>query len=74
MEIISDIYYLDEVVTSIQSIKRIYSMTLHLDATIAKIEKDINWATVNNMQNLVTSLEKMLVEEKKMRELLKANQ
>ena len=49
-------------------------MTLHLDATIAKIEKDINWATVNNMQNLVTSLEKMLVEEKKMRELLKANQ
>ena len=49
-------------------------MTLHLDVTIAKIEKDINWATVNNMQNLVTSLEKMLVEAKKMRELLKANQ
>lgn len=49
-------------------------MTLHLDATIAKIEKDIDWATNNNMHNLVTSLEHMLVNAKKMRELLKANQ
>ena len=49
-------------------------MTLHIDVTIAKIEKDIDWATTNNMQNLVTSLEKMLVDAKKMRELLKANQ
>lgn len=49
-------------------------MTLHLDATIAKIEKDIDWATEHNMTDLVTSLKKMLVDAKKMRELLKANQ
>ena len=48
-------------------------MALHLDATIAKIEKDIDWATTNNMHNLVTSLEKMLVDAKKMRDLLTAN-
>lgn len=48
-------------------------MALHLDVTIAKIEKDIDWATTNNMQNLVTSLEKMLVDAKKMRDLLTAN-
>ena len=34
-------------------------MTLHIDVTIAKIEKDINWATEHNMTDLVTSLEKM---------------
>ncbi len=49
-------------------------MTLHIDVTIAKIEKDINWATEHNMTDLVIRLEKMLVEAKKMRELLKANQ
>ena len=49
-------------------------MTLHIDVTIAKIEKDINWVTEHNMTDLITSLEKMLVDAKKMRELLKANQ
>ena len=49
-------------------------MTLHIDVTIAKIEKDIDWATSNNMHDLVTRLEKMLDDAKKMRELLIANQ
>jgi len=49
-------------------------MTLHIDVTIAKIEKDIDWAKSNNMHDLVIRLEKMLDSAKKMRELLIANQ